>query len=70
MILSINGDSEKKTVREFVDQSFLARDAREFRNHIKTTSPDVDLSYVLDSGKEVEVSIGLSFFWPELGDSF
>ncbi len=70
MILSINGDSDKKSVREFVDQSFLARDARAFRDHIKTTSPDVDLSYVLDSGKEVEVSIGLSFFWPELGDSF
>ena len=69
MILSVNGDSEKKTVREFVDQMFLARDARAFREHIKTTSPDVDLSYVLDSGKEVEVSIGLSFFWPELGDS-
>ena len=69
MILSINGDSDKKSVREFVDQSFLARDARAFRDHIKTTSPDVDLSYILDSGKEVEVTIGLSFFWPELGNS-
>ena len=70
MILSVNGDSEKKTVREFVDNGFLARDARAFRDHIKTTSPDVDLSYVLDNGKEVEVSIGLNFFWPELGNSF
>ena len=69
MILSVNGDSEKKTVREFVDNGFLARDARAFRNNLKTTSPDVDLSYVLDSGKEVEVTIGLSFFWPELGNS-
>jgi|TARA_R110002167_G_scaffold210891_1_gene415389 hypothetical protein len=69
MILSVNGDSEKKTVREFVDNGFLARDARAFRDHIKTTSPDVDLSYVLDNGKEVEVSIGLNFFWPELGNS-
>ena len=69
MLLSINGDSDKKTVREFVDNGFLARDARAFRDHIKTTSPDVDLSYILDSGKEVEVTIGLSFFWPELGNS-
>ena len=69
MILSVNGDSEKKTVREFVDNGFLARDARAFRNNLKTTSPDVDLSYILDNGKEVEVAIGLSFFWPELGDS-
>jgi len=66
MILSVNGDSEKKTIREFVDNGFLARDARAFRNNLKTTSPDVDLSYILDNGKEVEVAIGLSFFWPEL----
>ena len=44
MILSVNGDSERKTVREFVDNGFLARDARAFRDHLKTTSPDVDLS--------------------------
>ena len=69
MILAVDGNVDKKTIREFVDNGFLARDARAFRNNLKTTSPDVDLSYILDNGKEVEVAIGLSFFWPELGDS-
>jgi hypothetical protein len=66
MILAVDGNEDKKTIREFVDNGFLARDARAFRNNLKTTSPDVDLSYILDNGKEVEVAIGLSFFWPEL----
>jgi hypothetical protein len=69
MILAVDGNEDKKTIREFVDNGFLARDARAFRNNLKTTSPDVDLSYLLDNGEEVEVSIGLSFFWPDFGDS-
>ena len=38
MILSVNGDSERKTVREFVDTYFLASDARAFRKHVASTS--------------------------------
>ena len=70
MILAVDGNVDKKTIREFVDNGFLARDARAFRNNLKTTSPDVDLSYLLDNGEEVEVAISLGFFWPDLGDSF
>jgi hypothetical protein len=35
MILSVNGDDSKKTIREFVDNYFLARDSRAFREHIE-----------------------------------
>ncbi len=64
-IIAVDGDDDKKTVREFVDNAFLARDSRAFREHIKHTQPDVDMNIVLDSGEEVEVPIGLSFFWPD-----
>ena len=47
---------------------FLARDARAFRDHLRQTQPDVDLNVILDSGEEVTVPIGLSFFWPDFGD--
>jgi len=67
-ITSVNGETETKTVREFVDNYFLARDARAFRDHLKSTQPDVDLDIILDSGEEVTVPIGLSFFWPDFGD--
>lgn len=65
MLLSVDGKSEKKDIRDFVDNYFLARDSRAFRDHIKNTQPDVNLSYILDSGEEVEVPIGLNFFWPD-----
>jgi hypothetical protein len=67
-LTSVNGETEAKDIREFVDNYFLARDARAFRDHLRQTQPDVDLNIVLDSGEEVTVPIGLSFFWPDFGD--
>ena len=65
MILSVDGNEEKKDIREFVDNYLLARDSRAFREHVKNTQPDIDLTYVVDSGEEVSVPIGLNFFWPD-----
>ena len=67
-LTSVNGETEPKAIREFVDNYFLARDARAFRDHLRQTQPDVDLNVILDSGEEVTVPIGLSFFWPDYGD--
>ena len=66
MITSVGGDTDIKKIREFVDNQFLAMDSRAFRNHIRDTQPDVDMSFILDSGEEVTVPIGLSFFWPDI----
>jgi hypothetical protein len=66
IITSVNGETEPKTIREFVDGYLLARDSRALREYIKITQPDVDLNYVLEGGREVEVPIGLNFFWPDL----
>ena len=68
MILSVNGDSDRKVVREFVDTYFLASDARAFRKHIQKVQPDVDLNITvdLDSGEEaIDLPIGVTFFWPD-----
>ena len=65
MVTSVDGSEEKKDIRDFVDNHLLARDSRSFREHVKSTQPDVNLSYILDNGKEVIVPIGLSFFWPD-----
>jgi len=69
VITSIDGDYEQKTIREFVDTQFLARDARELRNYIKKIQPSVDLSYDYEdqSGNTVKISIpvGIGFFWPD-----
>ena len=45
IITSIDHDSERKTIREFVDNEFLAKDARELRNHISKIQTSFYLSY-------------------------
>lgn len=70
MITAVDGDSEKMTIRNFVDNYFLARDSRAFREHIKQTQPDVNLTFELEGPdgdvKDVDIPIGLTFFWPDL----
>ena len=67
MIISVEGDAERKTVREFVDTYLLARDARALRENILATQPDVDLTFFpTTSSSGVNIPIGLSFFWPDL----
>lgn len=64
-IVSVDGDEDKKTIRDFVDNYLLARDARAFRNYIKEITPDVDLTF-FPQGNEyrIDIPIGLTFFWP------
>ena len=71
MILSVDGDYERKTVREFVDTQLLARDARALREYVKEIQPDVDLTYDLETEAGdvkggVKIPIGVTFFWPDL----
>jgi hypothetical protein len=69
IITSINGSSEKKDIREFVNNYFLAKDAREFRKHYSKISPDLNLNVTLiDSNgveEDVDLPIGVNFFWPD-----
>ena len=69
MILSVEGDYERKTCRQFVDNGLLARDARVLREYIKEIHPDVDLTFDLEDSagnvKGVKVPIGITFFWPD-----
>tara|TARA_Y100000385_G_scaffold95109_1_gene98388 strand:+ start:312 stop:1058 length:747 start_codon:yes stop_codon:yes gene_type:complete len=69
MIQSVNGDSERKTIREFVDNYMLARDSRAFREYIKDFQPDINLSFnfVRDDGSERDTTLPMTvnFFWPD-----
>jgi hypothetical protein len=67
MITSVNGDKERKIIREFVDTAFLARDARAFREYISQIQPDVDLTFFPSrTTKPISLPIGISFFWPDV----
>jgi hypothetical protein len=69
IILSINGNYDKAVVRDFIDNGFLAKDSRAFREYIAKISPGIELKYAhtFDGGVEedIVVPIGLDFFWPE-----
>jgi hypothetical protein len=69
MILSINGDYDAKTIRSFVDNAFLARDSKAFREYYNEISPGVEtkIKYEFIEGVEEDVNIqfGTSFFWPD-----
>ena len=66
MITSVNGDREKKTIREFVDNELLARDSRALRQEVKRISPDINLTIQGDGGEDIAIPINLNFFWPDL----
>ena len=65
-IVSVNGDANKNEIRNYVDNFLLARDSRAFRNHVLKTNPDVDLTYITDDEKEIQIPITVNFFWPDL----
>ena len=69
IITSVNGDSEKKTIREFVDKGLLARDARELRTYINEIQPDTDLTFEREASngdfETLTIPITANFFWPD-----
>jgi hypothetical protein len=67
MIISINGERDRKIVREFVDGFLLAQDSRALREYVREIQPDVDLTFFPNgSNTRVSLPIGLKFFWPDL----
>ena len=69
VILSIDGDYDKKTIREFVDNYLLAKDSRSLREYIGKIQPDVDLTFEIETSNEetekINIPIGLNFFFPD-----
>jgi hypothetical protein len=69
MILSINGEYDSKTIRSFVDNAFLARDSRAFRDYYNEINPGIDTKirheFVEGVEEDVNVQFNSNFFWPD-----
>lgn len=66
IITSVNGISDQKDIREFVDNYLLASDAKALRDYISSITPDIELKYIIDDGEEaIDIPITVGFFWPE-----
>tara|TARA_B100000073_G_scaffold324670_1_gene307775 strand:- start:341 stop:1093 length:753 start_codon:yes stop_codon:yes gene_type:complete len=69
VITSVDGDESVGTINNFVNNEFLSRDSKAFRDYLLSVTPDVDLNIIVDfsSGEEVEVTVPMTveFFWPK-----
>jgi hypothetical protein len=69
-LLSINGDYDQKTIRDFIENQLLARDARALRKYINEMQPGInmDVNVEFKDGyieENVNLPISLNFFWPD-----
>jgi hypothetical protein len=71
IIQSVNGESESKIIRDFVDNYMLARDSRSLREHITETQPDIQMKfdYMGPNGVEEDAVVPMTagFLWPDSG---
>jgi len=71
IITSVNGDSELKSIRDFVDNFLLAPDARALREYYAKVQPDIELKFRPEdenyTGEGINIPISLNFFWPDSG---
>ena len=70
-ITSINGDSDQKAVRDFIDNYLLAPDARALREYYTKIQPDIELKFTPEdenyTGEGIAIPINLNFFCPDSG---
>ena len=68
MIQSVDGEKDQKTIDTFVDDEFLALDARAFRKYRDEIEPDVVLKFDYTSqtggSHKIDIPLGIEFFWP------
>ena len=68
MIKSVDGNADLGHINKFINNAFLAKDSRAFREHIKKISPDMNMTftYVHEDGESevAPIPMGVGFFWP------
>lgn len=66
IITAVNGDTDSKTIREFIDNYLLAQDSRALREYIREIQPGVDIVFSPPgSTTDITIPFGLEFFWPD-----
>lgn len=69
LITSVEGDTSGKTIRDFVDNYLLARDAKSLRDHVVKLQPDIELKTQIENEfgelEEIDIPISLNFFFPD-----
>ena len=68
VIQSVDGDTNQKTIDDFVDNEFLTLDARAFRVYRESIEPDIIMKFDYTSqtggSHKLDIPLGVDFFWP------
>ena len=68
-IVAVEGNRDTATINKFVDNELLSRASFQFRKHLTTITPDVDMTCVVDmddgTEQEITVPVTVQFFWPD-----
>jgi len=63
IINSVDGNSDTEVIKTFVNEELLAFDSLSIRTFLELVTPDIDFTVEL-GGEEVEIPIGINFFYP------
>ena len=68
VIQSVDGNTDQKFIDNFVDNEFLALDARAFRKYRDEVEPDIILKFDYTSqtggSHKIDIPLAVEFFWP------
>ena len=69
IIQSVDGKEDTKSIVDFINNKFLSKDTRAFRNHLLELQPDMDMVFDYDnpiSGEKESspIPMGIGFFYP------
>jgi hypothetical protein len=69
MIISVNDNSDRGYVNNWVTNQFLAKDIKAFRTYVKSISPDLNLKFefvseVTGEAEALDIPFGINFFYP------
>lgn len=69
MILSVDGKTDTQSITKFINNQFLTRDTKAFRENIRKHQPDINMEFEWQNpttgDTEVKpIPMGVGFFWP------
>ena len=69
VITSVDNETDTQAIKGFVDNQFLSRDSRAFRDHLVDMVPDIDLNFnftceACDHFERTGIPLTAEFFWP------
>lgn len=71
LLTSIDGNTDRASIRKFVDEQLMAKDSLALRKHMRDNNPDIDFSFDFkcnncSNERRQDIPMGLSFLWPDI----